>query len=75
MERPTRILRSLAFSLATVLALGFGASQALAKPGATAARLCSAQEDQRCATYCQSIRADTGYCDPLYAGRCKCVFY
>ena len=75
MSRPTMVLRKVAFPLATVLALGFGASQALAKPAAAAARLCTPQEDIRCAEKCQQKFADTGYCDPVYAGRCKCVYY
>ena len=66
--------RKATFALATAVALGFGASQALAKPVAAAARLCTPQEDIRCAERCREQFADGGYCDPLAVGRCRCVY-
>lgn len=69
-----RILRNGLFSAVTVAALGFGATQALAAPGATASRMaCDARADSRCRTYCQSNGYDTGWCDPLWYAGCHCM--
>jgi hypothetical protein len=68
------ILRNGLFAAVTVAALGFGATQALAAPGARASRMaCDAAADARCVTYCQSKHYDTGWCDPLWAGGCHCL--
>jgi hypothetical protein len=60
------MLRKASFPMAVALAMGFGASQALATPAdAPTARLCTTQEDIRCADKCRANGADGGYCDPL----------
>jgi hypothetical protein len=75
MSRTATMLRRAAFPMAIALAMGFGASQALATPAeAPAARLCTLAEDARCAEKCRANWADGGYCDPLAVGRCRCIY-
>jgi hypothetical protein len=75
MSRTATMLRKASFPMAIALAMGFGASQALATPAkAPAARLCTTQEDIRCAEKCRAQFADGGYCDPLAVGRCRCIY-
>jgi hypothetical protein len=75
MSRTATMLRKASFPIAVALAMGFGASQALATPAdAPTARLCTTQEDIRCAEKCQASYADGGYCDPLAPGRCRCIY-
>ncbi|HEU4881680.1 MAG TPA: hypothetical protein VFT45_05530, partial [Longimicrobium sp.] len=69
-------LRNGLFSAVTVAALGFGATQVFASPGAgAAARACSVQRDIYCNGWCQSQGWDAGRCNPLYTGGCQCWFY
>lgn len=54
------------FALAVAAALGFGAAQAFASPGAEAARACS---QPQCDQYCKSRGATGGQC---VMGGCMC---
>lgn len=70
------MLRNALFSTVTVSALGFGASQAFAVPGAQKARFaCEPWDEPRCIEYCQNLGADTGTCDVRYVNRCRCIYW
>jgi hypothetical protein len=70
-----KILRHGLFAAATTLALGFGARQALAAPGATAgAAACTAIWAAKCNDICQGKGYDYGVCDSA-TGACVCQNY
>lgn len=61
-----RVIHRGTFALATLAALGFGAAQAFASPGETAARACNGGQ---CNRDCKARGADGGFCDQ---GGCIC---
>lgn len=75
MLRSTRMLRHGLFAAATMAALGFGATQALAAPRAEAdaARACSNLNHAQCRDSCRAMGYDTGSC--VAGGGCWCVHY
>ena len=67
-----KILRHGLFAAATTLALGFGARQALAAPGATGdAAACTATWAAKCNDICVGKGYDYGTCDSQ-TGACLC---
>lgn len=69
----TTILRQGLFAAATTLALGFGAMEAMAAPGARAgtAAACTATWAAKCNQICQDKGYDYGICDSA-TGQCLC---
>jgi hypothetical protein len=70
-----KIARQGLFAAATTFALGFGAMEALAAPGAAAApAACTAIWAAKCNDICQGKGYDYGICDGA-TGACVCGFY
>jgi len=74
--RSSKLLRQGLFAAATTLALGFGAMEALAAPGAQrdAAAACTALWAAKCNDICIDRGYDYGTCDGE-TGRCLCWRY
>ena len=70
-----KIARQGLFAAAVTLALGFGARETLAAPGATAgaAAYCTATWAAKCNDICTSKGYDYGVCQE--PGACVCGFY
>lgn len=76
MSRSLSNLRYGLLGIAFVGSLGFGTSQVFATPpGAETARACSPYQDAVCRDRCRSQGADSGECDPMFAGGCRCIYY
>ena len=76
MSHSLSYLRRGFLGIAFVGTLGFGAAQAFATPpGLAAARACDPVQDATCRDRCQAQGADSGICDPTFAGRCRCIYY
>jgi hypothetical protein len=68
-------VRNVVFSLATTLALGFGAAQAFAAPGAAAGaavQACTSLQSYRCGQDCKSRGYPWGTCAELPDGSTYC---
>jgi hypothetical protein len=66
-----RTILSTSFGLAIAVALGFGATQALAAPAASgAARICDADQ---CTAYC--LTQPCGGAGRCRSGTCMCMYY
>ena len=73
-----RMIRKGLFGVATTVALGFGATQALAAPdeaGSAGRRACDPWRQAQCMDWCQSQGYDAGECNPFFVGGCRCWFF
>lgn len=71
-----KILRNVLYSAGMAAALGFGAAQVFATPGAQKAKFaCDPWDEPRCIEYCQNRGADSGTCDVQFVNRCRCIYW
>lgn len=71
----SKLLRQGLFTAGVTLALGFGAMEALATPGAPSrGAACTATWAAKCNEICLGQGYDYGICDGA-TGRCVCKFY
>jgi hypothetical protein len=67
------ILGRAAFSAAVVLALGFGAREAMARPAAGVDRRIACTTDEECQSYCE-FKYHTADVRGICEGHCICLF-